>query len=45
MPKEMHVNLGGGVLPHAPRNLFDYDPALLAIDPAHEIDEKHQNAL
>jgi hypothetical protein len=26
----MHVNLGRGVFPHAPRHFFDHHPALLA---------------
>jgi hypothetical protein len=44
MPQEMHVNLGRGVFARAPRNCFDYDPALLAIDAPHEIDRKDEIA-
>jgi hypothetical protein len=44
MPQEMHVNLGRGMLPHAPRNFFDHHPALLAVDSSHAIDQKNQIA-
>src|SRR5438270_11361921 len=44
MPQEMHVNLGRGVFPHAPRHFFDQHPALLAVDPSHAIDQKNQVA-
>jgi len=40
----MHVDLGRGVFSHAPRNFFDHDSALLAIDPSHAIDQKDQIA-
>jgi hypothetical protein len=41
----MHVNLGRGVFASTPRLFFDYDPALLAVDPSHAIDQKNQIAL
>src|SRR4051812_22494441 len=44
MPQEMHVNFGRGMLPHAPRHLFDHHPALLAVDPSRAIDQKNQVA-
>ena len=44
MPEKVHVDLGQRVLAYAPRNLFDHDSALLAIDPPHEIEEEHQKA-
>jgi hypothetical protein len=40
----MHVNLGQGVFPYTPWNFFDHDPALLAIDPSHAIDQENQIA-
>jgi hypothetical protein len=40
MPQEMHVNFGRGVLSYSPRNFFDYDSTLLAIDPSHAIDQE-----
>ena len=44
MPKKMHVNLGRRVLPHAPRDFFDYDTALLAVDAPHAIHQEDQIA-
>jgi len=40
----MHVDLGRGVFSHPPRNLFDEDSALRAIDPSHAIHQKDQIA-
>ena len=45
LPQKMHVNLGRGVFASTPRLFFDYDPALLAVDPSHAIDQKNQIAL
>ena len=42
MPEEVHVGFGQRMLAQPPRNLFDHNSALRALDAPHEIDEEDE---